>query len=103
MSAADFYASMNARLGLEHGQALKVLNAALDLLTHNGTQVPCTSSPELWNGATKADRDTATRGCRQCPLIRECLDVGKHEEYGIWGGRLAGRAKATQAVLEGFD
>ena len=46
MSAADFYASMNARLGLEHGQALKVLNAALDLLTHNGTQVPCTSSHE---------------------------------------------------------
>lgn len=25
--------------------------------------------------------------CRQCPLIAKCAEVGKNEEFGVWGGK----------------
>jgi len=25
--------------------------------------------------------------CRSCPVIEECYDYGKDEQYGIWGGK----------------
>lgn len=50
-----------------------------------------------WSESTrlKVDGDIleAIATCNQCPVRRECLEIGLHidnEYHGVWGGKLAG-------------
>lgn len=51
----------------------------------------CTSTdPELFfppSGANQKSVAAAKRICSTCPVATECLEYGKHELYGIYGGR----------------
>lgn len=57
-------------------------------------------SPDVWNGNTllvqrmvelfysedPEEIDTAKSICEGCPVQKQCLIQGLHEEFGIWGG-----------------
>lgn len=38
--------------------------------------------------------------CQNCPVVRECRQAGKGEEYGVWGGGLALGRKTREAQCE---
>jgi hypothetical protein len=46
----------------------------------------CSDEPELWFSDDRADKVRAKAICLTCPLLAECRDYGKTQEYGIWGG-----------------
>ena len=102
-SVGQVLAAQRRALGAAHLQALDNLNRAIARMNEQDMSAPCSVDPQLWDGKTKQDRDLAKWECGRCPAQVECRRVGKFERTGIWGGWLAGRAKATQAVLEGFD
>lgn len=52
---------------------------------------------EMAFGSTKDDEEPygdedavkfAEVFCTGCPVIRECLEFGKNESHGVWGGKL---------------
>ena len=52
--------------------------------------------PELFWPATDADVEAARAVCRTCPLAEACLAVARdRREWGIWGGELLARGRAT--------
>lgn len=50
------------------------------------TAVCSTSDPELWFSDRKRDKAAARELCMTCPLLADCRELGKTQEYGIWGG-----------------
>jgi WhiB family redox-sensing transcriptional regulator len=46
----------------------------------------CDSDPELWFSDSKADKVKAKAICLTCPLLADCREYGKSQEFGIWGG-----------------
>lgn len=53
--------------------------------------IPCRSNdPELWFAERAADLEQAKALCKECPLIRGCLDgaLDRGEPWGVWGGEV---------------
>lgn len=48
--------------------------------------VPCAEDPELWFAEAEYLRRQAKAKCGTCPVQRACLERGKLEDWGIWGG-----------------
>jgi WhiB family redox-sensing transcriptional regulator len=44
--------------------------------------------PDLFMPERGARRDVqqAVKACATCPVRLECLEYGRYERYGIWGG-----------------
>jgi hypothetical protein len=59
------------------------------LAVHPNTPL-CTEDPDLWFSTNRADKAKAESICLDCPLMQECREYGKTQEYGIWGGVEAG-------------
>lgn len=72
-----------------HEAALLALDAALDAAEASGEHVPC-RVPEhapAWLSDRHEDRAEAAQACEGCPALDACAEVGRHEPFGVWGGR----------------
>ena len=90
-SAGQVLAAQRRALGAAHVSALDRLNAAIARMNEDGQTTACAANPKVWDGATAKERTIAKLGCRYCPIIRECRDVGRYEKQGVWGGWAASR------------
>ncbi|HKZ21025.1 MAG TPA: WhiB family transcriptional regulator, partial [Acidimicrobiia bacterium] len=51
------------------------------------TQAACRGlDPELFFPERGTQAGEAKAVCRGCPVVAECYEAGKDEEFGIWGG-----------------
>ena len=41
---------------------------------------------DIWYSTDLADMISARAICADCPVRRQCLTAGLHDEHGIWGG-----------------
>jgi hypothetical protein len=41
----------------------------------------------LWLSDHERDRQQAARLCAGCVVITECREVGRHQRFGVFGGR----------------
>lgn len=46
-------------------------------------------NPDLWYSDRKREQRKAIELCGTCPFQLKCRELGKGEEFGIWGGVLA--------------
>jgi DNA-binding NarL/FixJ family response regulator len=44
------------------------------------------TEPDLWFSSKRSDKAEAEAACLSCPLMRDCREYGKSQEFGIWGG-----------------
>jgi Transcription factor WhiB len=84
---------------LRASQASDTLTVALLTIASQGLRTNC-SDPEThhyWLSEYRAERTLAARACRGCPVQAPCLEVGKYQTWGVYGGkdvsRRPGRAK----------
>lgn len=50
------------------------------------SQAPCRDNPDLWFSNNPFQKAKAKRICETCPLKLACAELGKGEEWGLWGG-----------------
>lgn len=60
----------------------------------------CSTEPDLWFSEDTDDRRKAKALCLTCPLMVECREYGKGQEYGVWGGRLATQRSSREIARE---
>ncbi|GAA2234562.1 hypothetical protein GCM10010401_02970 [Rarobacter faecitabidus] len=51
---------------------------------------PCRSNDaDLWFAERTSDIELAKSLCRECPLVRQCLEgaLAREEPWGVWGGQ----------------
>jgi hypothetical protein len=80
------YIPVGPRRGAE--AALQLTRALINLATSG--QRPHCSDPEkhpFWLSENPAERKRAARWCGGCPVISECREVGKHQSFGVFGGK----------------
>lgn len=42
--------------------------------------------PEHRSQVYKAYAEARERYCDHCPVVVECIEAGRHEDHGLWGG-----------------
>lgn len=55
-------------------------------------------SSENHNGSLTLSDRVAKSLCARCPVRRDCLEYGLHDEYGIWGGTKPPERKARTDI-----
>lgn len=72
-----------------HAEALDALNEALTAALDDRQPIPCrvVSGSSLWLSDRHEDRHEAAEQCAGCPVLDACAEVGRHEPFGVWGGR----------------
>jgi WhiB family redox-sensing transcriptional regulator len=45
-----------------------------------------TIDPDLWFGEYGGNNYEAKKLCQGCPVRAQCLEYGKDEKWGVWGG-----------------
>jgi hypothetical protein len=55
-------------------------------------------NPAIWDGENPDFTDTAKSICAECPVREQCLNKGKPEHYGIFGGLTAKERKRLGEV-----
>lgn len=58
--------------------------------------------PERGGFAYNTAIGEARKFCDRCPVRTECLDFGRGESYGIWGGKIPADRKASPSMFAGF-
>ncbi|MFF0481090.1 WhiB family transcriptional regulator [Streptomyces sp. NPDC004435] len=56
---------------------------------------PCETDPEVWFSMKAEDVQAAKDACSFCPVREECAEMGRNEEFGIWGGLTPAELRAA--------
>ncbi|MBT2541358.1 WhiB family transcriptional regulator [Streptomyces sp. ISL-44] len=48
--------------------------------------IPCEANPDSWFSESAEELTEAKEACGFCPVRAECAELGRDEEFGIWGG-----------------
>lgn len=70
--------------------ATQALHAAILAALDTGQRPPCIAdraNRHLWTSNKRDERDQAAELCAPCPVLAECLEAGRGEKAGVWGGR----------------
>jgi Transcription factor WhiB len=91
----------SAAARLRAARATDALTVALLELARQGQRTNC-SDPEThhyWTSEHPPERKLAVRACAGCPVLQPCLEVGRHQTFGVFGGvdvtRTPGRPKTA--------
>ena len=81
----------------------------LDAIDENGGQVECSQVPDIFFPhdfspsnfeLRRMAEKTAREICMRCPVLSQCLKVGLHEPFGIWGGTTPEQRKQIRRTYE---
>jgi AraC-like DNA-binding protein len=59
----------------------------------------CEADPDVWFSETAENIAQAKEACGFCPVRAECAELGKNEEFGIWGGMTPEDRRSAQRFL----
>lgn len=59
----------------------------------------CEADPDLWFSERAEDIAQAKEACGFCPVRTECAELGKNEEFGVWGGMTPEERRSAQRFL----
>ena len=59
----------------------------------------CEADPDLWFSERAEDIAQAKEACGFCPVRTECAELGKNEEFGVWGGMTPEERRTAQRFL----
>lgn len=62
------------------------VHASVDVTINTDSVIPCKDDPELWFADAEYLKREAKLKCSSCPVRLKCLEMGKDEDWGIWGG-----------------
>lgn len=48
--------------------------------------LPCVEHSTLFLSEDPLDQGHAATYCTECPVVRQCRELGKRESFGVWGG-----------------
>jgi transcriptional regulator of acetoin/glycerol metabolism len=59
----------------------------------------CEADPDLFFSEKAEDVAQAKEACGFCPVRAECAELGKDEEFGVWGGMTPEDRRSAQRFL----
>ena len=59
----------------------------------------CEADPDLFFSEKAEDITQAKEACGFCPVRAECAELGKNEEFGVWGGMTPDERRSAQRFL----
>lgn len=70
--------------------------SAIPSFVFSGKKACTEADPDLFFDTTPQGIAEAQAICSTCPFVAECAEYGKGEEFGMFGGKVAGRDAAAK-------